>query len=191
MSLSSPPVAGVWWAHWRRCPVAAVTSHWWWLRRAPPHMIVKCFGCTAIHNKALCKCIIHSSFIHRVSKRAGKITLDPSHPAHSSLNRYRLVDATELWAPERPDTETVSFLRQSISWTLDIKRGTHNTIIQLFIHHSNIFFISNLHMSDLTHNCLYYILCFCYFVHICILFFYYLCLVLLLSFCCTVELLSL
>ncbi len=29
----------------------------------PPPMIVKCFGCTTIHNKALYKCIIHS-FIH-------------------------------------------------------------------------------------------------------------------------------
>ncbi len=30
-------------------------------------MIVKCFGCMAIHNKALYKCLIHSfihSFIH-------------------------------------------------------------------------------------------------------------------------------
>ncbi len=36
-------------------------AHWWWLRRdPPPHMIVKRFGCTAIHNKALYKCIIHS-----------------------------------------------------------------------------------------------------------------------------------
>ncbi len=26
LSLSSPPVAGVWWAHWRRRPVAAVAS---------------------------------------------------------------------------------------------------------------------------------------------------------------------
>ncbi len=26
----------------------------------PPPMIVKCFGCTAIHNKVLYKCIIHS-----------------------------------------------------------------------------------------------------------------------------------
>ncbi len=36
--------------------------HWWWLRRdtPPPHMIVKHYGCTAIHNKALYKCIIHS-----------------------------------------------------------------------------------------------------------------------------------
>ncbi len=34
------------------------------LRRDPPHMIVKRFGCMAIHNKALYKCIIHS-FIRR------------------------------------------------------------------------------------------------------------------------------
>ncbi len=27
-------------------------------------MTVKCFGCTAIHNKALYKCIIHHSFIY-------------------------------------------------------------------------------------------------------------------------------
>ncbi len=32
-------------------------------RPPPPHMIVKRFGCTTIHNKALYKCIIHS-FIH-------------------------------------------------------------------------------------------------------------------------------
>ncbi len=53
-----------------------------------------------------------------------------------SSNCYHLVDATELWGPERPDTETVSLPKQSISWSLDIKRGTHNTIIQLFIHHT-------------------------------------------------------
>ncbi len=59
----------------------------------------------------------------RESKRAGKITLTPHIQHTPSLNYYRLVDATELWAPERPDTETVSFLRQYISWTLDIKRN--------------------------------------------------------------------
>ncbi len=68
---------------------------------------------------------------------------------------------TELSAPERPDTETVSFPKQSISWTLDIKHGTHNTIMQLFIHHTYLFFHFNLHMSDLTHIYLY----FCHFVH--------------------------
>ncbi len=118
------------------------------------------------------------------------------HIQHTpSLNCCRLVDATELWAPERPDTGTgtVSFPKQSISWTLDIKRGTHNTYIIYSLHILiYLFFISILHISDLyTHNCLYYILCFCYFVHCLFVYysFYYLCPVLLLSFCCTVELL--
>ncbi len=57
LSLSSPPVAGVWWAHWRRCPVAAVASSKWMLHTGggwgeTPHMIVKRFGCMAIHNKS-------------------------------------------------------------------------------------------------------------------------------------------
>ncbi len=44
ISLSSPPVAGVWWAHWRRCTVAAVASSKWmlhtgggWGETPPPH----------------------------------------------------------------------------------------------------------------------------------------------------------
>ncbi len=98
----------------------------------------------------------------------------PSHPAHSSLNCYRLIDATELWAPERPDTDTVSSLRQYTSWTLNNKRGTHN-YNTLSIHHTHLFYfyflISNLHILDLyIHSCLYdiyiyIILCFCCFVH--------------------------
>ncbi len=39
------------------------------VKETPPHIIVKRFGCTAIHNKVLYKCIIHSfnySFIHVV-----------------------------------------------------------------------------------------------------------------------------
>ncbi len=53
----------------------------------------------------------------------------------ASLNCYRLVDATELWAPEQPDTGTVSSPKQSISWTLDNNYGTHTiyTLIHLFI----------------------------------------------------------
>ncbi len=35
-------------------------AHWWWLRRDPPHMIVKRFGCTTIHKKRY----INASFIH-------------------------------------------------------------------------------------------------------------------------------
>ncbi len=50
------------------------------------------------------------------------------------------------WAPERPDRETVYFPKQYITWILDIKHGSHNTIIQLFIHHAYLFFISNLHI---------------------------------------------
>ncbi len=56
------------------------------------------------------------------------------------LNCYHLVDATELWAPEWPDTETVSSPKQTISRTLDIKHGKNNTIIQMFIHHTHFFF---------------------------------------------------
>ncbi len=37
-------------------------AHWWWLRRDPPHMIVKRFGCTTIHKKRYIKCIIHSLY---------------------------------------------------------------------------------------------------------------------------------
>ncbi len=50
-----------------------------------------------------------------------------------------LVDAAELWEPERPDTGTVSYPKQSISWTLDMKRGTHN-IIQYCFHHTYLYF---------------------------------------------------
>ncbi len=112
-----------------------------------------------------------------------------SHIQHTpSLNYYCLVDATELWAPERPDTETVSFLKQSISWTLDIKRGTHNTIIQLYRYSQHILiFLSNLHVRPHTIVCIIY----CVFAILYIAYLYIVVCVLSLSFCCTVELLSL
>ncbi len=146
-------------------------------------------------------------YLSRVSKRAGKITLDPSHPAHSLFELFQsslpkapslncLVDATELWAPERPDTGTVSSLRQSISWTLDIKHGTHNTIYIIYSSHILIFSFQICTYQTCTHIIVYIIYCvfailYIAYLYICILFFYYLCPVLLLSFCCTVELLSL
>ncbi len=64
----------------------------------------------------------------------------------------------------------------------------HTTLLYNYLFTTHTYFlISNVHMSDLTHNCLYCILC----LHICILFFYYLCPVLSLSVCCTMELMSL
>ncbi len=41
----------------------------------------------------------------------------------------------------------------------------HTTLLYNYLFTTHIYFISNLHMSDLTHNCLYYKLCFCYFVY--------------------------
>ncbi len=52
-----------------------------------------------------------------------------------SSNGYHLVDATELRAPERPDTQTVSSLRQSISWTLDNNYGTHTIYTHIYLTH--------------------------------------------------------
>ncbi len=118
----------------------------------------------------------------------------PQKTTEGSPDRYRLVDATELWAPERPDTETVSFPKQSISWTLDVKHGAHNTTIQLFIHHTHLFFSFQICTCQTLHTivcivyCVFAILYIAY-LYICILLFSCLCRVL--SFCSTVELLSL
>ncbi len=103
----------------------------------------------------------------RVSKRVGKITLDPSHPAHSlfellpSGRRYRALST-------RTTRHKNSFFPQAIH-LMNTWHKTWNTqhYYTLLIHHTYLFLISNLHISDYlyTHNCLYYILCFYYFVH--------------------------
>ncbi len=135
-------------------------------------------------------------YLSRVSKRAGKITLDPSHPAHSLFELFRLVDATELWAPERPDTGN-SFFPQAIhlmnTLTLNVE---HTTLLYIIIHHTYLFTFQICTYHTCTYIIVYIIYCLLLFctlpiLYICILFFYYLCPVLLLSFCCTVELLSL
>ncbi len=90
-SLSSPPVAGVWWAHtldWlsdflSSPPVAGV----WW-DPPPPPTIVKRFGCTAIHNKALYKCFIH---FHQSLAR------EMNHPF---LRKYYFKITVEAWFSE-------------------------------------------------------------------------------------------
>ncbi len=105
------------------------------------------------------------------------------HIQHTpSLNCYRLVDATELWAPERPDTGTVSSLRQSISWTLDIKRGTHNTIYIIYSPHILIFSFQFCTYQTCTHIYVYII--YCVFA---ILYIAYLYIILLLSVSCPVA----
>ncbi len=107
------------------------------------------------------------------AKELAKSLWTPHIQHNPYLTCHRLVNATELWAPERPDTETVSFPKQSISWTLDIKRGTHNTIIHYLFTTHTYFSFQNLHISDLyTHNCLKYIVYLCYFVH-CLFVYYY------------------
>ncbi len=56
----------------------------------------------------------------------------PSHPAHSLFELLPSGRSLQkLWAPERPDTETVSSLKQSISWTLDINYGTQHYLLEL------------------------------------------------------------
>ncbi len=105
-----------------------------------------------------------------------------------SLNCYRLVDATELWAPEWP--ETVSFPKQSISWTLYIKHGTHNIIIHYLLITHTYFHFKFAHIRPVLSILYIVFLLFCT-LPTCILLFYYLCPVLLLSICYTVELLSL
>ncbi len=66
--------------------------------------------------------------------------------------------------------------------TLNVGHTTHNTIYIIYSSRIHIFHF-NLHISDLyTHNCLYYILCFCYFVHC--LFVYYSFIICVLSCCC-------
>ncbi len=64
------------------------------------------------------------------------------HIQHTpSLNCCRLVDYRAL-STRTTDTE-LSSLKLSISWTLDIKRGTHNTIIHyLFTTHTYIIYIN-------------------------------------------------
>ncbi len=122
-------------------------------------------------------------YLSRVSKRAGKIILYPSHTLSELLpsgRRYRALSTktTRQFLSSNPSHEHL---------TLNVE---HTTLLQLFIHHTYLFFSFQICTSDLfTHNCLYFILCFCYFVHC--LFVYSFSVVCVLSFCCTVELLSL
>ncbi len=135
----------------------------------------------------------------RVSKRTGKITLDPSHPAHSlfellpSGRHYRALST-------RTARHRNSFFPQEIHlmniWTLNNKHETHNTIILFIFYLTHSYYISNLHLTLPVHTELsilyivFVLFCILSILYICTLFFYYLCHILSLSFCHTVELLS-
>ncbi len=123
-------------------------------------------------------------YLSRVSKRAGKITLDPSQPAHSL---FELLPSGQCY--RAPSTRTYRhrnsfFPHQTISWTLDIKRGTHNTIIQLFIYHTYLFVSFQICTLQTSHI----IVCIVYCVFA-ILYIAYLYIVILLSVSCPVILL--
>ncbi len=114
----------------------------------------------------------------RVSKRAGKITLDPSHPAHSlfellpSGRRYRALST-------RTTRHRNSFLPSGYPshghLTLSME---HTTLFTLFIHHTCLIFNFNFAHIRPVHtqlSILYIVfLLFCT-LPICILLFYYLC----------------
>ncbi len=105
ISLSSPPVAGVWWPHWRCCAVAAVASSKWMLHTGggwgeTPYIIVKRFGCIAMHNKALYKCFIHSfiQYVDHVHSVSPHIQLSVRHhpastPYQHSFHTLHLLSA--------------------------------------------------------------------------------------------------
>ncbi len=74
--------------HWAP-PLSAKKTQ---LRRDPPHMIVKHFGCTTIHNKALYKCIIHSfinsteATVHMASSKRDNGKLEKRLPGLMSFD---------------------------------------------------------------------------------------------------------
>ncbi len=115
----------------------------------------------------------------RVRKRLAKSLWTPHIQHTPSLNCYRFVDTTE----HQNDQTQEQFLSPSNRSHEHFKLNMEHTTLlynYLFTTHTYVF-ISNFHMSDLTHNCLYCILCFCHFVH-CL--FVYLYIVLLLSVSC-------
>ncbi len=95
---------------------------------------------------------------------------------------------TELWAPERPDTETVSFPKQSWTLILNMEHKHYYTII--YSSHTLIFHFKFAH-SRPVHTQLSSIYCVSAILYIAYLYMFFYIYVLLLSLCCAVELLSL
>ncbi len=105
-------------------------------------------------------------YLSRVSKRAGKITLDPSHPAHSlfellpSGRRYRALSTrttrhrNSFLPPSNPSHEHLT-----LTWNT---QHYFTTILQLFIHHTyiyNIFYLIFFHFKFARQTCTHMIVC--------------------------------
>ncbi len=120
----------------------------------------------------------------RVSKRAGKSLWTP-HIQHTPLWTVTVWSTLQSSGHQNDQTQKQFLPSGNLSYehlTLNVE---HTTLLYNYLFTTNTyFFISNLHISDLTHNCPYCILCFCYFVQ-CL--FVYLYIVLLLSVSCPVA----
>ncbi len=124
----------------------------------------------------------HKNCIYPEWEQGLEKSLWTPHIQHTpSLNCYHLVDATELWAPERPDNGTFSSLKQSSHLTINVE---HTTLSCNYLFITHTYYLQICTTDLYTHNCLYYIWCFCYFVH-CL--FVYLYIILLLSVSCPVA----
>ncbi len=93
-------------------------------------------------------------YLSRVSKTAGKITLEPYIQHTPSLNCYRLVKATELWAPELPDTGT------------DPSHEHTTLFYMIYSSHILIFHFKICTYQTCTHVIVYIKYCVCAFVYI-------------------------
>ncbi len=72
-------------------------------------------------------------YLSRVSKRAVIITLDPSHPAHYLFELLRSGQRYRALSTRTTRHKNSIFPQAIISWTLDNKRRTHNTIIHYVV----------------------------------------------------------
>ncbi len=108
------------------------------------------------------------------------------HPKHTpSLNCYRLVWSTLQSSEHQNDQTQEQFLPSGNPshehLTINVE---HTTLLYNYLFITHTCFHFNLHISYLfIHNCLYYILCFCFFVH----YLLYICTLFLLSVSCAVA----
>ncbi len=104
-------------------------------------------------------------YLSRVSKRDGKITLHPSHPARFLFELLPSGRCNRALST-RTTRHRNSFFPQAIHlmniWTLDNKHETHNTSY-IYLFNTYTYYILNLHLTYLY--ILTGLLCLCYFAH--------------------------